>query len=288
MPADPTGLQKTVTKDSAGHKETFGGIAFKAAGTYNFTVTEQQGSDGTVTYDTDAKNISVTVEAGTDGNLSVTKVTIDGTEVTGDAIIGSGVTVENTVVEKTNFEFTKVWYEDDNYNKPVVWKDGQEITVTLGRSLKPGDSETETKDSSFSHTYTIKYENSAFTITKGSDTAPNLESVSLSDNKYAFKISGLEKTGKIGETGGTWVYRLKEEDVSGYVTKYGTWGEKAVIREDWKETGITTGNYVFNKLVYIELPKTGGSGTGMITILGSILILAGAGVLLLRRRGESL
>ena len=38
----------------------------------------------------------------------------------------------------------------------------------------------------------------------------------------------------------------------------------------------------------VHLPKTGGSGTGMITILGSILILAGAGVLLLRRRRESL
>ena len=37
-----------------------------------------------------------------------------------------------------------------------------------------------------------------------------------------------------------------------------------------------------------QLPKTGGSGTGMITILGSILILLGAGVLLLRRRKESL
>lgn len=38
----------------------------------------------------------------------------------------------------------------------------------------------------------------------------------------------------------------------------------------------------------VHLPKTGGSGTGMITILGSILILLGAGVLLLRRRRESL
>ena len=38
----------------------------------------------------------------------------------------------------------------------------------------------------------------------------------------------------------------------------------------------------------VELPRTGGSGTGMITILGSILILTGAGVLLLRRRRESL
>jgi LPXTG-motif cell wall-anchored protein len=38
----------------------------------------------------------------------------------------------------------------------------------------------------------------------------------------------------------------------------------------------------------VALPKTGGSGTGMITILGSILILLGTGVLLLRRRRESL
>ena len=87
--------------------------------------------------------------------------------------------------------------------------------------------------------------------------------------------------------GGTWIYRLKEEDLSGYLTKYAD-GKTGAINPDWTANGIESGNYVYNKLVYIELPKTGGSGTGMITILGSILILAGAGVLLLRRRRESL
>ena len=95
----PGTTEKTVTSSSTGHKETFGAITFKATGTYTFTVTERQGTETNIQYDTTAKIISVEVGADNDGNLSVTKVTIGGTEVTGESIIGSGVTIENTIVQ---------------------------------------------------------------------------------------------------------------------------------------------------------------------------------------------
>ena len=134
----PNTAEKTVNKDSTDHKETFDAISFKAEGTYTFTMTESIPGDATnaegkkyseaseeekaaggfkynsVEYVAGPKTIDVMVESDEDGNLSVTKVTIDGTEVTGESIIGSGATFENKLVQNGALRLTKVVKYKDN------------------------------------------------------------------------------------------------------------------------------------------------------------------------------
>ena len=118
-------------KSTIEKKQSFGSITFKTTGTYSFTVTETVPAEATntdgrkfseanddekaaggfslngVTYDGAPKTIEVTVEADTDGNLSVRKVKIGETEYINEAIIGSGVTVENRIVETGSLKITK-------------------------------------------------------------------------------------------------------------------------------------------------------------------------------------
>ena len=134
----PNTAEKTVNKDSTDHKETFDAISFKAEGTYTFTMTESIPGDAnnaegkkyseaseeekaaggfkynSVEYVAGPKTIDVMVESDEDGNLSVTKVTIDGTEVTGESIIGSGATFENKLVQNGALRLTKVVKYKDN------------------------------------------------------------------------------------------------------------------------------------------------------------------------------
>ena len=155
----PSTTEKTVTASSTGHKETFDNIAFKAAGTYAFTITERQSQDAAVICDLTPKNVLVTVDADEDGNLSITKVTIDGTEVTGDSIVGSGVTVENTLIREKEFSFKKVWLDDnDDSATSVDWEEA--ITVEL-YGKKTGQNDTKIGD------YEVTYpapEGAAYTV----------------------------------------------------------------------------------------------------------------------------
>ena len=269
----PGTTEKTVTSSSTGHKETFGAITFKAAGTYTFTVTEQQGTETDIQYDTAAKNISVIVGSDEDGNLSVTKVTIDGTEVTGDSIIGSGVTIQNTIVETTDFEFTKEWH---NISDQVDSTWGGDITVTVQRRIENGNAETVGK-------YTIHKGDSEFTITKDASTsdAPNLENKS----EFTFRITDLPKNGTIGSKTGAYTYFVTEDTVTGY--RPATYSNPSTSSTDDRipsnDEAYNGGKIINTPESSYELPSTGGPGTRLFSILGSILIL-GAGVLLWRRR----
>ena len=118
------------------------------------------------------------------------------------------------------------------------------------------------------------------------------------DNQFTVRIDGFTMRGlKDGD------YQVREVSApEGYIIVNRTPVTFSVVdgKIDEESNGLATGvtyakaqgdmnaSYSVTNEQGVQLPKTGGSGTGMITILGSILILLGAGVLLLRRRSESL
>ena len=100
---------------------------------------------------------------------------------------------------------------------------------------------------------------------------------------YKFSLSGLDAA---DSDGNEYTYFVKEDIESvpeGYEFAFYKMGN--VTDQDKGMDGCKIVNRTVDSY---ELPETGGPGTGIITILGSILILLGAGVLLLRRRKESL
>ena len=119
-----------------------------------------------------------------------------------------------------------------------------------------------------------------------------------SDDTFTVGIDGLTLTGLKDGT-----YRIKEvEPPEGYIIVDSEPITFTVVdgKVDEDSVDVTEGveykpaegqsrdTFTVPNESGVPLPKTGGSGTGMITILGSIFILAGAGVLLLRRGRESL
>lgn len=263
MPTAETDVQKTVTASSAGHKETFGAIAFKAAGTYNFTVTEQYGGDVSVTYDKTPKNIAVTVTADEDGNLAVTKVTVGETDVTGEAIVGSGVTVENKIEEK-NFEFSKIW--KNTSGESVDWPEGKSITVTLNaytsKSQKALDDET-------------------LTFSIGKLPEGWTKEVSSDGKKVTFKKTGLRARTSDGDE---LTYYVVEQSIDGYKDPIYKAADGTDVEEERAEN---TQQIINTPEDAVVLPKTGGTGTGIMYSAGLILILV-SGALLLRRQRRSI
>ena len=279
----PSSTEKTVTSSSTGHKETFGAITFKAAGTYTFTVTERQGTETNIQYDTTAKIISVTVGPDDDGNLSVTKVTIGGTEVTGESIIGSGVTIENTIVKPKDFDFTKEWH-DSSDNTVDSWPENTPIKVKVYKYLASNTSKKEEIG-----TYEITKTDSEFTISKSPDTAPVLIN---EENSFAFKLSNLDGYGTVdGESGILDYYAVEYEKVSGYKDPtYANKGENGTTYTPGGDNALNHGKIINRPEDSYELPSTGGPGTLLYSMLGMMLIaLSGtAYMILLRRRRASL
>ena len=74
----------TIKNDTANHQAAFGDITFKQAGTFKFTITEEQGSLGGITYDTTPKTVTVKVKDQGDGTLKA------------EATEGANPTITNT------------------------------------------------------------------------------------------------------------------------------------------------------------------------------------------------
>jgi len=285
----PGTAQKTVTSNSPNHKETFDAISFKAEGVYTFNVTEQAGIDPSIKYDTSAKEIKVHVEPDYDGNLSVTKVTIGGQEITGDAIVGSAVTVVNTIITKTDLEFEKQWID---FNQQTIEWD-QDIQVTVSRNRANG-----TKDNSFSLVYSVtknavnaasgEPKTAEFTATNPKEGDPKLQLTITEEGntkKYQFKIEGLAYS---GEEDGVYTYYVEETNsqLTGYTSP-----SYSNTSQPTGGTVAYTGGTIINKQVGgYELPQTGGIGTTLFTALGGLMTATAGAILTMksyRRRKEN-
>ena len=178
----------------------------------------------------------------------------------------------------TDFEFSKQWI--DIGQQEIEWD--QDIQVTVSRNKGDG-----TKDAAFSLVYNIAKTSvngatgGTAEFSTGTETDPKLKLTITTESgtkKYSFKIENLAYS---SETDGKYTYYVEETNsqLTGYLAPSYT--------NTSAPTGATAaydGGTIINKQEGgYELPSTGGPGTRLFTILGSILI-AGAGVLLWRRR----
>ena len=188
-----------------------------------------------------------------------------------------GGTITNTK-KNTDIEFGKQWI--DISQQEIVWD--QDIQVTVSRNKGDG-----TKDAAFSLVYNIAKTSvngatgGTAEFSTGTETDPKLKLTITTESgtkKYSFKIENLAYS---SETDGKYTYYVEETNsqLTGYLAPSYT--------NTIAPTGATAaydGGTIINKQEGgYELPSTGGPGTRLFTILGSILIL-GAGVLLWRRR----
>ena len=267
---------------STNHKETFSALAFKAAGTYTFTVTEQQGTDPTVSYNTTSKSIQVTVEPDADNNLNVTKVTIDGTDITGEAIIGSGVTIENTIIRTKDFEFTKIWksVDDQQIEEWPTDPTDKTISISLYSTTTGTVGSTDPKIGDF-----------VLSATGGGEDPYTWTGTKNSDNTYTFKITGLPATD--GE-GNALTYYVKETQVEGYkppeygmaqpVTGNNGVESTTVIGKITENNHAKDKEFITNRPdVAVTLPSTGGPGPKLFYGIG-LSFIAMAGLLLFIKR----
>ena len=195
----------------------------------------------------------------------------------------------------TSFNFNKIWLgPTGNVATPAYYQDWQDdITVTIKR--KAGASGAE--DNNFVLKYTISKSEDTFTATMDTSASklPEVEGTlntltltgSSTSNVFNFNLPG-ESLRKYNDDGTEWVYYVVEEKLDDYAPP--AYGTSTTVEstttysitngaQDAKDGGVIV-NQTFGGY---ELPSTGGPGTRLFTILGSILIL-GAGVLMWRKR----
>lgn len=126
LPAGATDL--TISTDTPEHTATFGSIAFTKPGEYQFNVTEEQGSIGGITYDTESKLVKVDVAD--NGNGTLTATVTEGATNNTVTITNTYGTVPGTEepVETAEFGLTKVFtgkaWEDETFTFTIAPAEG--------------------------------------------------------------------------------------------------------------------------------------------------------------------
>ena len=218
--------------------------------TYTYTISEIKVNGKSVTY-----SAANTNQGSTDDYL----VTLD----------PDHFTITNRE-KPVSIEFTKRWL---NANEQVEsWPD-QTITVTV-----TGKTSAETKE----YVYQIgKNDVTAGTLisaVRPAD-APKLKVESIADNNYKFSLENLPRT---DSSRNAYAYTISETGLpEGYKPPayFDSNGDPIAPGG----TTIQSGGTIVNAIATYELPYTGGSGTGLFRIFGSVLICL-AGILLVRRR----
>ena len=227
----------------------------KAGNPYTYAVTEYQFTINGITYTvskTDGGYIAIP-----DPEHAATAKEIKVTQVDND--------ITNT--ETTDFEFSKIW--NDIGSNPTTWPEGATITVTM-------NAYTETSQKAVDDVQvTLSAEGSAAGVTPAWTATLNAD-----ETVTTFKVEGLSKY----QDGKELHYYVTETQVNGYkAPSYATTEGNSIVFTGSDVPKATDGQQIINTPVGgYELPSTGGTGTRLFTILGSILIL-GAGLLLWRR-----
>ena len=142
----PMPTNTTATATEAAKTATFGEITYKAAGTYEYTITEVNDGVPGVTYDTTPHKVTVTVTSGTDGKLTAAvkydgkeSLTITNTYESGFLVIEKTVT-GNLADKNKYFTFKITLNVDGSY--PYEVSNGKTGTIRSGGTiqLKHGES----------------------------------------------------------------------------------------------------------------------------------------------------
>ena len=177
-------------------------------------------------------------------------------------------TFVNEYEQTTDFEFSKIWKNIGNQS--TTWPTGATITVTM-------NAYTDTSQKAIDDVQvTLSADGSAAGVTPAWTATTSAEGTVTT-----FKVEGLQKY----KDGKELHYYVIETQVDGYkAPSYATSEGNSLVFTVSDVPKATNGQQIINTPEGgYELPSTGGPGTRLFTILGSILIL-GAGVLLWRRR----
>ena len=288
------------TQPNIGSEIKFAKVDFTEAGTYFFKIYEDAASVTDLKPDNTVYIVKVEVtEKEGEFQFQTTYYEVKDNDV--NTVTGEGLgQLNNSNVEpvvtalfnnkdqiKVGFAFSKAWLGmNANVNSIQstdleVWDSAKAISVvvkridpdnpadnfTLTYDIGSGDGPFQPKENTLSVEEKTTYQ--LVKNTDGNITTFNMGKV----------LEGTNSNGK------PYTYYVEETMASGgtYVTYYGTLSEGTVTyRPDYSHAG--DGDIIINlESCGYELPSTGGPGTRLFTILGSILIL-GAGALLWRRR----
>lgn len=210
--------------------------------------------DVTVTYD--PEDLGVVLDFGTE---DVWAHFIVGQFKTGSEYYAGTTEFTNTITK--DFEFTKVW--EDGEGQSAEWPEGKTITVNFNASTTDEEKALTDQPLTFSPTNVPE----GWTVTADS-----------TNKKYTFKTTGLaaKKDGK------ELTYYVVESKVDGY--KDPAYAD-ASGHVQTNVNNATDGQQVINTPEdAVELPHTGGIGTVIFYVLGSILVIGGGIYFISRRR----
>ena len=210
---------------------------------------------GEITLDTHPQAVTLSGETGTNGTLEYV------------------LTIPN--YQHKSFTFSKIWRNSTSETK-IAWPDEKSITVNILQAV----SESDTNPSVYA-TYIISQSdlkpNTEITADNGAN-LPKLKVVSTSENTYTFGLTDLPAAGL---DSGSYIYYVAEaEQVDGFQSAKYFRGTAQAMKAERIEDGGTIAN---DQMGY-ELPSTGGPGTRLIYLLGSILGMAASCMLALKRR----
>lgn len=221
----------------------------------------------------------------------------DNTEPTGTEPEPMGPNESHQVVVKnknTNvgFSFSKIWVAEDADLSQITsddlkdWAFGNEINVVIKRIAQ----DAQEPDSSFSLTYLIDAGAGPFLPTNTGMTDAEKKKYKLirsvfEDGKIStFTINKVLAKQNVSEK--EYTYFVEEISASGtmlYNKYYGRAGEGVISRIQGAQHA-NDGEIIINQeFCGAELPHTGGTGTGMYTCIGSVLILLAFGVMMAGR-----
>lgn len=219
----------TIDADDENHTSSFGSITYTEAGTYNYTIQENAGSDSTLNYDTHTASVTVQIADDGLGNLYVKSVTYDN---------AAALTKNDTAVSNAA-AFT-------NAAKPTVTPGGTKVMQGTTHALSAGDFE-----------FVLERYDQEDNTWKRVDTKTNGDATTVgSDQQASFQFA--EQTLEAGET----KFLITEDqgnaggvtyDTSAYVVTY------TVARD--AETGAYGVTSQIEKYSSVANAKAGVNGT---------------------------
>ena len=190
MPAE---AGRTATATKADKVARFGEIEFEAPGTYEYTITEEPGQAGGVTYDTAPYTVVIDVEQAADSNeLVVHSLTYDGGE---SLTVTNEYEAEGSVrLSATKTVTGDAWPEGAEFDFELVGADGKVIDTKTATEDEPVVTFDEIeykgfkKGSQAEYTYTVR-EKVPDAAVEQEDGSLMLDGITYSDEEVAVKVA---------------------------------------------------------------------------------------------------